>query len=80
MAAIKRQASDEDITIHHLRNVLEQDPHNFKVLTHLSVLRLLRHEDAKAVRLLKEAFKVNNSYAPALFVMAEFLRLKGRAS
>ncbi len=50
-----------------LNLIVQQDPHNFAVLTQLAILSFFDYEDVKAANLLRMALSVKNNYIPALF-------------
>ena len=44
----------------------------------MAILRYLKKYDVVAIRLLRKALTINNSYIPALVAMGEVMRMRGR--
>lgn len=73
ITALKRTCSYEHALIHYFKAIIASDPHNIEALTQLAILRMLRGEDTKCVRLLRKTLQINNFFVPALLVTGELL-------
>ena len=77
--AVLRHPSSSEACTHHLKEVLRHDPDNLTALTQLALLRFFEYEDVKCIRLLRKAFQISDSFAPALVAMGELERFTGRS-